>query len=156
LLLTAFSCVSAPILPQQQLLFALISEFNVQMLYLPGLKNVIGDFLFHWSHLELLPPQRQQIQLTLKPWLLSKIPVQKCSVCLAVHLSKLGFRKQALNAWLATFQLEFSTPLSQQNSEETFFTCTIFPTLGGSPLSVLCLLDLSGSGSPTTRGGCEL
>jgi hypothetical protein len=35
--MTALSCVSAPILPQQQRHLAFISEFNVQMLYLPGL-----------------------------------------------------------------------------------------------------------------------
>ncbi len=45
LLVTALSHVSAPILPLQQRHLAFISEFNVQMLYLPGLKNVIADFL---------------------------------------------------------------------------------------------------------------
>jgi hypothetical protein len=87
----------------------------------------------------------------LKPWLLSKIVAQKCSECLAVHLSKLRFDKQALNACLATFQLELSAPLSQQNSVKTFFCiCTTFPTLGGSPLGVLWLLDLSGACSLKT------
>jgi hypothetical protein len=41
---TALSRVSAPISPQQQCHLALISEFNVQMFYLPGLKNVVADF----------------------------------------------------------------------------------------------------------------
>jgi hypothetical protein len=44
-LVTAISHVSAPILPRQQRHLAFISEFNVQMLYLPGLKNVVADFL---------------------------------------------------------------------------------------------------------------
>jgi hypothetical protein len=42
---TALSCVSAPILPRQQGHLAFISEINVQMLYLPGLKIVVADFL---------------------------------------------------------------------------------------------------------------
>ncbi len=44
-LFTAISCVSAPISPRQQRHLAFISEFNVQILYLPGLKNVVADFL---------------------------------------------------------------------------------------------------------------
>ncbi len=44
-LVTAISCVSAPISPRQQRHLAFISEFNVQILYLPGLKNVVADFL---------------------------------------------------------------------------------------------------------------
>ncbi len=125
------------------------------MLNLPSLKNGVAYFLScshpHQSHLELSPPRRWQIQLTLKPWPLSKIVVRKRSVYSAVHPSKLRFDKQVLYAWFEMFQLEFSTPLSQQNSEKTFFfcTCTTFPMLGVSPLGVLCLLDLSGASSPT-------
>jgi hypothetical protein len=44
-LVTAISRVSAPISPSQQRHLAFISEFNVQMLYLPGLKNVVAYFL---------------------------------------------------------------------------------------------------------------
>ncbi len=44
-LVTALSCVSAPISPRQQRHLAFISEFNVQLLYLPSLKNVVSDFL---------------------------------------------------------------------------------------------------------------
>jgi hypothetical protein len=44
-LVTAISRVSAPISPRQQRHLAFISEFNVQMLYLPGLKNVVTNFL---------------------------------------------------------------------------------------------------------------
>jgi hypothetical protein len=44
-LVTAISRVSAPISPRQQCQLAFISEFNVQILYLPGLKNVVADFL---------------------------------------------------------------------------------------------------------------
>jgi hypothetical protein len=45
LFVTALSCVSVPILHLQQQDLAFISEFNVQILYLPGLKNIIVDFL---------------------------------------------------------------------------------------------------------------
>ncbi len=43
-LVTAIPHVSTPISPRQQRHLAFISEFNVQQLYLPGLKNV-ADFL---------------------------------------------------------------------------------------------------------------
>jgi hypothetical protein len=44
-LVTALSRVSAPITPRQQRHLAFISEFNMQMMYLPGLKNVVANFL---------------------------------------------------------------------------------------------------------------
>ncbi len=44
-LVTALSHVSTPISPRQQRHLAFISEFNVQLLYLPGLKTVVADFL---------------------------------------------------------------------------------------------------------------
>ncbi len=44
-LVTALSRVSVPISPRQKRHLAFISEFNVQLLYLPGLKNVIANFL---------------------------------------------------------------------------------------------------------------
>jgi hypothetical protein len=44
-LVTALSRISAPISPRQQHHLAFISEVNVQLLYLPGLKYVIADFL---------------------------------------------------------------------------------------------------------------
>jgi hypothetical protein len=44
-LVTAISRVTAPISPRQQRHLAFISEFNAQILYLNGLKNVVADFL---------------------------------------------------------------------------------------------------------------
>ncbi len=44
-LVTALSLVSAPISPRQQRHLAFISEFIVQILYLPGLKNAVANFL---------------------------------------------------------------------------------------------------------------
>jgi hypothetical protein len=43
-LVAAISRVLAPISPRQQCHLAFISEFNVQILYLFGLKNVVPDF----------------------------------------------------------------------------------------------------------------
>ncbi len=43
--MTTLSHVSDPISPQQQCHLVFIYEFNIQLLYLPGLKNVIADFL---------------------------------------------------------------------------------------------------------------
>jgi hypothetical protein len=92
-LVTALSCVSAPISKWQQRHSAFISESNVQILYLPGLTNVVGDFCPDHpprrSHLELSPQRQQQIPLTSKPSLLSKIIARKHSACSAVHPSKL-------------------------------------------------------------------
>jgi hypothetical protein len=44
-LVTALSRALVPILPRQQRHAAFISEFNIQLFYLPGLKNVVADFL---------------------------------------------------------------------------------------------------------------
>jgi hypothetical protein len=43
-LVSALSCVSVPISLRQQCQLAFVSEFNIQMMYLPGLKNVVADF----------------------------------------------------------------------------------------------------------------
>jgi hypothetical protein len=43
-LVTALSRVTAPISPCQQRHLVFISEFNVQMLYLPGFQNVVAVF----------------------------------------------------------------------------------------------------------------
>ncbi len=109
-LVTALSRVSAPISPRQQFHLAFISKFNVQMSYLPGLKNVIVPHTPppHRSHLEPSPPRPRQIQLTSKPCPQRKIAVQKSNVFLAVHSSKLCFGKQAVKAWLVALQVFFT------------------------------------------------
>jgi hypothetical protein len=63
-LVTALSCVSIPISPRQQRHLAFISEFNVQLLYLPGLKIVVADFYPAHPHRppDQSPPQRRQIR----------------------------------------------------------------------------------------------
>jgi hypothetical protein len=42
---TALMRISVPISPRQQRQLVFISKFNTQMLYFPGLKNVVADFL---------------------------------------------------------------------------------------------------------------
>jgi hypothetical protein len=49
-LVTAISRVSAPISPRQQGHLAFILEFDVQLLYLPGSKNVVADLLSRPNH----------------------------------------------------------------------------------------------------------
>jgi hypothetical protein len=128
---TALSCAPVPISPRQQRHLAFISEFNVQMLYLPGLKNVV-DFLSHpppppRNPLKQSPPRRWQIQWISKLWSPSKTAAQKCSACLAVHPSNWPFTKQALNPSLVMFEQAFFVPLSHRNSEKIFFSIfTIF------------------------------
>ncbi len=144
--------------PRQQRHLAFISEFNVQMLYLPGLKNIVADFLSYppptpppRNLLKQSPPRRRQIQWILKLWLLSQTAVRKHSACLAVHPSKWPFAKQALNTSLVMCQQEFFAPLSHRTSEKASFSIfTIFHIRGGSPPSVWYLLGLSGEGSPQT------
>jgi hypothetical protein len=86
-LVTAISRVSAPISPRQQRHLAFISEFNVQMLYLPGLKNVVADFLSRPNQATIgsVPPRRWQTQWISKRWPPSKIIAQKRSICWAAH-----------------------------------------------------------------------
>ncbi len=145
----------SPISPRQQRHLAFLSDFNVQMLYLPGLINVVVDFLspppLHRSHLELLPLGQWQIQLTTKPWSLSKIVAWKCSVCLAVHLSKWRFDKQGPNAWLTMFQLVFFCPIVPAKfRKDIFCICTTSHILGGSPPGILFHLDSFCAGSSMT------
>ncbi len=45
MLRTPYGTLGAATIPQSQRHLAFISEFNVQILYLPGLKNVVADFL---------------------------------------------------------------------------------------------------------------
>jgi hypothetical protein len=78
-LVAAISRVSVPISPRQQHHLAFISEFNVQLLYLPGLKNVITDFCPAKTKqpLDQSPPCRRQTQWISMRWPPSKAIARK-------------------------------------------------------------------------------
>jgi hypothetical protein len=59
-LVTTLSRVSIPISPRQQRHLAFISEFTVQVLYLPGLKNVVANFLSRSAGLPALLRQESE------------------------------------------------------------------------------------------------
>jgi hypothetical protein len=125
---------------------AFISEFNVQMLYLPGLKNVVADFSSRPS-----PPPPQPIQSTSKLWLPSKFTAQERSACLAIHPSNWLSVQQAPNASLAMFPQAFFAPMFPKNSEKILFSIfTTFHIPGSLPPGVWYLLGLSGEDWPAT------
>ncbi len=82
-LLLPFPVFQPPFPPRQQRHLAFISEFNVQLLYLPSLKNVVADFLSRPPHppVDQSPPQQRQIKWILKRWPLSNTPAWKRSGC---------------------------------------------------------------------------
>jgi hypothetical protein len=134
---TALSCVSVPISPRQQRHLAFISEFNVQMLYLPGLKNVVADFLSchsppppPWNLLKQSPPQWRRIQSILKLWLPSKIAVQKCSACSAVHPSNLLFASRRSTPCWRCFNRRLSPNCPRKILKRHFFPFANIPHPG--------------------------
>jgi hypothetical protein len=150
---TALSRVSTPISPRQQRHLAFISEFNVQLLYLPGLKNVVADFLSRPSHgsLDQSPPQWRQIQWITKRWPPSNTAAWKRGGCWAAHLSNWLSARQALNAWLKTFPPAHSGLLSLLNLEKLFLIIsTMLLTPGGLPPIVLFHPGLCGVDFPAT------
>jgi hypothetical protein len=102
------SYVSFPISPRQQHHLAYISEFNVQLLYLPGLKNVFADFLSR-----PLPKSTETVTATAAADLVDfeeqAHEQNRCAETqrlLGGTSLKLAFHpRQALNAWLVTFPL---------------------------------------------------
>jgi hypothetical protein len=99
---TTLLCVSTPISLRQQRYLVFIPEFNVQLLYLPVLKNVVADFLSCPSPTPELSGGIAALVVT-------------DPVCSAVHCSSWFFAKQA------ACQLAFSAQLYQSNLEQTFF-----------------------------------
>jgi hypothetical protein len=125
-LVTALSCVSVPISTLQQRHLASISEFNVQMLYLPGLKNVVVDFL---SCPSPPPPESAETvaaSVAEDPVDFEAVAAEQNHCAETQHLLsdstlQLAFAKQAFSASLAMSQQVFFAPLSHKNSEEIFF-----------------------------------
>ncbi len=127
-LVTAISRVSAPISPRQQHHLAFISEFNVQILYLPGLKMSLPIFSPAQTKqlLDQSPPRRRQNQWISKRWPPSKTVAQKCRVCWAAHPLNWLSARQALNAWLEIFPQAIFAQLFPSNSEKTFLIIFTF------------------------------
>jgi hypothetical protein len=119
-LVSALTRVSVPISPRQHRQLAFISEFNTQILYLPGPKNVVVDFLFRPSPLELTVNVAVADPIDFEAMAAKQNSWQKHSVCSAEHSSNSPFAKQALTAWLGMFQRAFFAPLSRKNSAEIF------------------------------------
>ncbi len=129
LLVIALSCVSAPILPQQQRHLAFISEFNVHMLYLPGLKNVVADFRPthpppHRRHLELLLRRQRKIQLTSKPWPPSKTKLLRRNAGLAqrfIPQTCLQTSRCSVPGWRCFFSTGVFRPIVPEKFKKTIF-----------------------------------
>ncbi len=116
-LVSALTCVSVPVSPRQQRQLVLIFEFNIQMLYLPGLSNVVADFMSRPSPLE--PTGNVAAATAADPvdfeaMADEQIAAQKCSVCSAKHHSNSPFAKQALTAWRGCFNGRFSPIVPQK------------------------------------------
>jgi hypothetical protein len=124
---------------------AFISEFNVQLLYLPGLKNVIADFL------SCPPPQTTGSFAATT----AADPVDYEEMAAEQHRCPetqrlLGGTSLKL-AWLETFPLALFTPLSPLNSEKLFLIIsTMLLTLGGLPPVILFHPSLCGTDFPAT------
>ncbi len=121
-LVSALTRVSVPISPRQQRQLAFITKFNIQMLYLPGLKNVVADFLSRPS-----PPEPTgNVAAAADPVDFEAMAAEqnscaeKRSVCSAKHLSNLPFTKQVLTTWLGMIQQVFFVLLSRKSSAEIF------------------------------------
>jgi hypothetical protein len=82
-LVTAISRVSAPISPRQQCHLVFISEFNVELLYLPGLKNVVADFLSHPNQTTTgsVAAMSATDPVDFEEMAAQQTVAQKCSVC---------------------------------------------------------------------------
>ncbi len=100
-----------------------ISRFNVQLLYLPGLKNVVADFLFC--------PLSKSTGTVAATAVADPVDFEEMAAkqnrCAETQLLlggtslKLAFARQALNAWLVTFPLAFSAQLFPSGSKKIFF-----------------------------------
>jgi hypothetical protein len=152
-LVTAISRVSAPISPRQQGHLALISEFNVQLLYLPGLKNVVADFFS-------CPNQTTSgsVAATSVADLVDfKEMATEQNCCLETQPLQGGTSsnwlsaRQVLNAWLEMFPQAIFAQSSPSNSGKSFLIIFIMLlTPGGSPPVVLFHLGLCFAVFPET------
>jgi hypothetical protein len=68
-----------------------------------------------------LPPRQRQIQLTFKPWLLSKIAVLKWQRLLGGSSLNIAFRQAGAQCLVGNVSMGVFAQLSLKNSEQMFF-----------------------------------
>jgi hypothetical protein len=152
-LVTALSSVSDPVSPRQQCLLAFISEFNVQLLYLPGLKNVVADFLSH--------PTPQAARSVATP--MAADPVDCAEMAAEQHCClemqqllggtslKLAFRQTGAQHLAGDVSTSTFRPMVPLKFRKLFFIIsTMLLTPGGSPPVVLFHPGLCGADFPAT------
>jgi hypothetical protein len=152
-LVTAISRVSAPISPRQQRQLAFISEFNVQILYLPGLKNVVAGFL---SRPNQITAGSVAAASAADPVDFEEMAAEQNRCPETQHLLggtslKLAFRQtgaQRLAGDVSTGNFRPIVPLKFRKTFLIIFTMSL--TLGGSPPVVLFHLGLCGAVFPAT------
>jgi hypothetical protein len=132
----------------------------MQLLYLPGLKNVVADFL---SHPNQTTTGSVAAMLVADPVDFKEMAAEQHS-CPEMHQLlggtslKLAFARQALNAWLETFPSTLFAPLFPSNSEKPFLIIfTMLLTPGGLPPAVLfhpgmCSADFPAMSPPGPAG----
>ncbi len=156
--MTALSRVSAPISSRQQRHLAFFSEFNVQMLYLPGLKNIVADFLSRPS-----PPQAPRLLLKQSPSRRGRSsgfrsygrrakPLHRNAALARRFIPPTGLSpiRHPMPCWQC-FNRGFSpycpTEIQKIIVFAIFTTFHTFHIQGGSPPDVWCFLGLSGEGT---------
>jgi hypothetical protein len=99
---------------------AFISEFNVQLLYLPGLKNVVANYLSFPNQTVTgsVAATSAADPVDFEEMAAEQTVAQKCSVCWATNLSNWLSARQVLNAWLEMFPQAIFTQLCPFNSEK--------------------------------------
>jgi hypothetical protein len=129
------------------------SEFNVQLLYLPGLKNVVADFLSrptpqtHWISRRHIGGRFSGFRGDGR----RVTPLPRNAALTGRHISQIGCPPDRHSTWLVTFLPTLSAPLFPSNSEEPFviiFTTLLTPR--GSPPIVLFHSGLCGADFPAT------
>jgi hypothetical protein len=152
-LFTAISRVSAPISPRQQRHLAFISEFNVQILYLPGLKNAVADFL---SRPNKTTTGSVAATSAADPVDLEEMAAEQ-NLCPEKQLLlggtslKLAFRQTGAQGLAGDVSTGNFRQLFPSISEKTFLSIfTMSPTPGGSPPVVLFHRGLCGAVFPAT------
>jgi hypothetical protein len=144
-LVTTLPYVSMPISLRQQRYLVFIAEFNVQLFYLPVLKNVFAGFL---SRPSPIPEPSGRIAA-----LVMTDPIDFKAMAAEQKSYRETQRLLGGTSWLfakqAACQLAFSAQLYQSNLEKTFFNLQyIFHP--GTRLPTYCFFRFVWHGSPTT------